>query len=157
MIPRFCWSDFLCAFIGAMFFLSLRAVRELEGFSGVSLYGLEREMYGSALLLILQWKLLLWSLATFLIRVGILPLWSPWVSPLPQPWLNSLSLLRSLCHSNISPMGALQSRGKSAPTGSRTSQKGGWEGIRPSCTSALLNSLLGALGGKTHQACFIGN
>lgn len=129
------------------FFLSLSAVL-LQGFSGVSVYGLECEMYGSALLLILRWRLLLWFLVTLLIKVAILPPWSPAVAP-PQ---HSLSLLRSLCHSNLSPMGALQSRGKCAPTGGRTSQNGGWEGIHPSSTSDLFNSLQGAPGGKTHQA-----
>lgn len=64
------------------FFLSLSAVL-LQDFSGVSVYGLECEMYGSDLLLSLRWRLLLWFLVTFLIKVVILPPWSPAVAPPP--------------------------------------------------------------------------
>lgn len=70
----------------------------------------------------------------FLVKVAILT-----DAPSSHPALNthSLSLLRFLCHSNLIPMGALQSKGKSAPSVSRPNQSGGWEGIHSSCTSDL--------------------
>ena len=50
---------------------------------------------------------------------------------------HSLSLSPSVCHSNLSPVGALQSRGRSALSSRRPNQSGGWEWIHPSSASAL--------------------
>lgn len=150
MTPQVYWRGFLCVFICVVFlkfyFMSNKNFRG----SWEYLYGLECELYGSALLLIVQRGFMIFG--HFLAKVAFCSHWS-----LPQSYLlthSSLSLLRSLCYFNLSPMGALQSKGKSAPSGNRTNPNGGWEGIHPSCTSVLFNSLQGALGGRTYQAWF---
>lgn len=149
-IPRFCQSDFLCAFTCVIFFLSLRVGRTSRFLRCICIgFGMWNIWLCSVIDPMME--LLLWFLVTFLIKVATVPHWSLAIAPHHPNLKHGLSLLRSLCHSNLSPMGALQSRGKSAPTGSRTSQNGGWEGIHPSCTSDLFNSLQAALGRKTHQ------